>query len=179
MSGIANALAGHLAKGEREKNSFQLCREFQQRAEDGGSPKRAETHFTASAIVVGPLGSALHLHKRLRLWLQPGGHIENGEEPWEAAEREATEETGLDLSHPASGPVLAHVDVHPAGGHLHLDLRYILIGRGEPRPAAGESRAVRWFSWPNAMAVAGDPGLVAALAAGWQWWRHNEAALGH
>ena len=40
----------------------------------------------------------LHLHKRLDLWLQPGGHIEPGETPWDAARREAHEETGLDVT---------------------------------------------------------------------------------
>ena len=35
-------------------------------------------HVTASAIVVGPRGVVLHRHKRLGLWLQPGGHVEAG-----------------------------------------------------------------------------------------------------
>ena len=38
-----------------------------------------DTHITGSAIVVGKRGVVLHLHKRLNIWLQPGGHIEQGE----------------------------------------------------------------------------------------------------
>lgn len=48
-------------------------------------------HVTASAIVVGPRGTVLHRHKRMKRWLQPGGHIEPGEEPADAALREAEE----------------------------------------------------------------------------------------
>ena len=47
------------------------------------------THITASAIVVGRKGVVLHLHKRLQKWLQPGGHIDAEETPWDAARRVA------------------------------------------------------------------------------------------
>jgi hypothetical protein len=57
-------------------------------------------HVTASAIVIGPRGVVLHRHKRLGLWLQPGGHIDTGEAPWDAALREAREETGLPVGFP-------------------------------------------------------------------------------
>lgn len=123
-------------------------------------------HVTGSAIVTGPRGVVLHLHKRLGIWLQPGGHIEPGEMPWEGALREAEEETGLAVRHPAEGPRLVHVDVHPGPrGHTHLDLRYLLLADDrDPSPAPGESQEVRWFSWDDAIARA-DPGLVGALRA--------------
>lgn len=123
------------------------------------------THVTSSAIVVGPRGTILHKHKRLGLWLQPGGHIDAGEAPPDAAVREVLEETGLRVSHPAAGPTLVHVDVHPAGPHVHLDLRYLLeAGDQDPTPPPGESQDVAWFAWPDALAVA-DPALVGALRA--------------
>ncbi len=124
------------------------------------------THLTGSAVVVGPKGVLLHRHKRLGIWLQPGGHIEPGETPWEAAKREAEEETGLTLAWPQPGiPPLAHIDVHDGGrGHTHLDLRYVIspLGDDQPSPPEGESQDVRWFDWPEAIAVA-DAGLVAVL----------------
>ena len=123
-------------------------------------------HVTASAIVVGTRGVILHLHRRLHIWVQPGGHIDAGETPWDAAVRETVEETGLAVRHPAGGPVVAHVDVHPGGrGHTHLDLRYLLLGGPEdPAPPEGESQEVHWFSWDDAIARA-DPGLEGALRA--------------
>jgi 8-oxo-dGTP pyrophosphatase MutT (NUDIX family) len=115
------------------------------------------THVTASAIVAGPRGTLLHRHKRLGRWLQPGGHIDAGEQPWEAAVRETAEETGLLASHPGDRPRLVNVDVHAAPrGHTHLDLCYLLLADGEPTPAPGESMAVAWFTWDEALAIADD-----------------------
>lgn len=127
------------------------------------------THVTGSALVTGQRGVLLHFHKRLGMWLQPGGHLEGREAPWEAARREAHEETGLAAAWAGVDehgvPPLCHVDVHEGGrGHVHLDLRYHLVVTGSDRPAprAGESQEVRWFSWDEALAVA-DPGLAGLL----------------
>lgn len=121
-------------------------------------------HVTASGIVVSPRGTVLHRHKRLGLWLQPGGHIDHGEAPWDAAVREVTEETGIVASHPHGIPQLLHVDVHPGPkGHTHLDLRYLLhAGDVDCAPLSGESPDCRWFTWDDALALA-DPGLIGAL----------------
>lgn len=121
------------------------------------------THVTASAIVVGPRGTVLHRHKRLGLWLQPGGHIDAGETPAQAVLREVREETGLLVSHPPDGPALFHVDVHPASEHVHLDLRFVVSGDDrDPVPGADESPDARWFQWGEALDIA-DDALVGAL----------------
>ncbi len=128
-------------------------------------------HVTGSAFVVGRRGVVLLRHKRLGMWLQPGGHLDPGETPWDAARREAVEETGLDVDFadvsPAGVPVLAHVDVHPGGrGHTHLDLRFVLAGDDrDPNPPDDESQHIGWFGWDAAIERAGDPRLAAALAA--------------
>jgi len=124
------------------------------------------THVTASAIITGDDGVVLHLHKRLSVWLQPGGHVDAGEAPWQAALREAREETGLPVEAGAHADDLVHVDVHPGPrGHTHLDLRYAVTSPPvAPQPPAGESPDVRWFGWREAIAIA-EPGLEGLLRA--------------
>lgn len=124
------------------------------------------THVTASAIIVGRRGVVLHRHRRLHRWMQPGGHIDPGETPAEAALRESVEETGLVLSHPPTGAELLHVDVHPAArGHTHLDVRFLLWSQdADPAPGPAESQEVAWFTWPDAQDLA-DEALVGALTA--------------
>jgi 8-oxo-dGTP pyrophosphatase MutT (NUDIX family) len=122
------------------------------------------THVTASGIVVGRRGTVLHRHKRLGIWMQPGGHIDAGEGPEEAALREATEELGLAVAHPPAGALLIHLDVHEAAhAHTHLDLRYLLLGAdADPKPPPDESPDARWCSWEEATQMA-DPALIDAL----------------
>jgi 8-oxo-dGTP pyrophosphatase MutT (NUDIX family) len=130
-------------------------------AEDGGP-----IHVTSSAVVVGARGVILHKHKRLGIWIQPGGHIDEGERPEDAALREVLEETGLTTTHFDRIPTIVHIDVHAAPkGHTHLDLRYLLRGPdADPQPPEGESPDVAWFSFEDALAIA-DPGLAGMLAA--------------
>jgi 8-oxo-dGTP pyrophosphatase MutT (NUDIX family) len=126
------------------------------------------THLTGSAIVVDGQGRVvLHRHKRLGIWLQPGGHVDPGETAAEGAARETLEETGLAAFHPDGRPSLVHVDVHPGPrGHLHLDLRYLLLADGSAplHPDAGESPDVAWFT-PAEVRAIGDGSVVAAVRA--------------
>ncbi len=126
------------------------------------------THVTGSAIVVDGGGRVLlHRHKRLGRWLQPGGHVDPGETPWEAALRETREETGVAAEHPGRAPRLIHVDVHEGPrGHVHLDLRYLLLADAEVAlsPAPGESPDVAWWT-PSEAAAVTDASTRAAIAA--------------
>lgn len=133
------------------------------------SQESGTVHVTGSALVVGPRGVILLKHKRLGIWLQPGGHIDPGETPWAAALRESQEETGLDVSF--AGPLdeygipgLIHLDVHAGGrGHTHLDARYLIDGGdADPAPPEGESQEIDWFGWDVAIERA-DPGLEGIL----------------
>jgi len=157
-------LEGHEPSSEREAEALGRFLTELDRLTAPTDEDADPTHVTASGIVVGRRGTVLHLHKRLGIWMQPGGHIDAGEDPPTAAWREATEELGLAVEHPAPGPLLIHVDVHEAAlGHTHLDLRYLLLGSdADPDPPPGESPEARWCDWDEATAMA-DAALVDAL----------------
>lgn len=89
-------------------------------------------HLTASAFVLSPERDAvlLILHKKLQLWLQPGGHIEADDVSLlAAAHREVAEEVGLALPASVTGAVF-DLDIHtiPARkdepAHEHFDVRF-------------------------------------------------------
>lgn len=162
-------VASRTAVDDREAMSIERFLAAYDNLVDPFDQELDSVHVTGSGIVVGDRGVLLLKHKRLGIWLQPGGHIDPGETPWEAARREAEEETGLpaQLGGPfdeAGVPALVHVDVHDGGrGHTHLDLRYLIdVGAADPSPPEGESQEIAWFAWPVALAIA-DPGLRGAL----------------
>ena len=61
--------------------------------------ERMERHFTATALVIDEERhrALLLWHKRLQRWMPPGGHMDPNEIPEETAQREANEETGLNV----------------------------------------------------------------------------------
>ena len=158
MQAVIEAVRRHAPVDDREALSRTIMLAELDRLERPFDEGAELTHVTASAIVVGARGVVLHRHRRLHRWMQPGGHIEAGETPAQAAGRECVEETGLAVEHGPTGPVLAHLDVHPAArDHVHLDLRYLMWAPDlTPAPAAGESQEVAWFSWEAALAIADD-----------------------
>jgi len=164
---VIEAVRNHQGSGEREELSRSIILGELERLDRPFDENADLTHITASAIVVGRRGVILHRHRRLHRWLQPGGHVEVGESPPEAALRECQEETGLTATHPPAGPTLVHLDVHTsARGHVHLDFRYLLWAPDlPPAPGPAESQEVVWFSWEEALEVADDAlagGLVSA-----------------
>ena len=139
---------------------------------------RMERHFTVSGFVVDGDRTALHWHKRLGLWLPPGGHIERDEDPVEAVLREVLEETGIPCEVvPHQMPyVFTNVGQLPPplsiivadvadGPHQHIDLAYAV------RPIAGAARIDpeedHGFIWVNEAELrAGRSPQVEACASG-------------
>lgn len=114
-------------------------------------------HVTASAVVVSPNGVLLHLHKKVQRWMQPGGHIDPGEHPAQAALREVSEETGLTPEHWQGAPTLLGVDSHliEGSGHTHHDFCFLMTAAPvAPTPPEGESPDVQWFPFFEARDLA-------------------------
>jgi 8-oxo-dGTP pyrophosphatase MutT (NUDIX family) len=111
----------------------------------------APAHLTASAAVLSPDAghTCLVLHRKLQLWVQPGGHFEPGDPSVAAAAaREVQEETGL------AGevlPVPALLSRHPAPCapgvvDWHLDVQFVLVAERTPPRPSDETPEVAW--WP-------------------------------
>lgn len=161
-----SALLHHTPVSDREAASLDEVRAGLAELEAPFDMDAHLTHVTASAIVVDGGGRTLLLrHKRLGIWVQPGGHVDGDELLHHAAMREAFEETGIPLAHPGGRPRLIHVDAHDGGrGHRHLDVRFLLIGAGgvDFRPGADESQDLAWLT-PAEVAERADDSVTDAL----------------
>ena len=111
--------------------------------------------------------SARHLvllgdHVKSGLWLPSGGHVEDGEDPRHAVDREALEELGIRARfHDCLGAgrpfFLTATPTLGRGSHVDVSLWFVLAcDRDEQlRPDPREYRGVRWFpldghdGWPD------------------------------
>jgi 8-oxo-dGTP pyrophosphatase MutT (NUDIX family) len=173
---VAAAVLGELAayrpatEGERESHA--RIEELLRHAPDPFTRERTD-HITGSAVVARPDGSAFLMvyHRRLQRWLQPGGHVEPGDESVLATSvREAREETGVGALEIANEGRILDLDVHPIPAtskrpaHVHHDLRYLLTTRAAATAAEPlEIEKVGWFSMEEALASGADESLARAL----------------
>ncbi|MDX1511355.1 MAG: NUDIX domain-containing protein [Nitriliruptorales bacterium] len=161
---LLTALVDHTPVDGRETRSLERIRGLLAWLPDPFNEDADPAHVTASGIVIDKTGRLLlHRHRRLRIWLQPGGHVDPGESLEEAVDREVREETGLVTTLVQATPV--HVDLHEGPrGHLHLDIRWLLRADADAPLAPGptESPDVAWFALDAAAGLV-DAGLRGVL----------------
>jgi 8-oxo-dGTP pyrophosphatase MutT (NUDIX family) len=166
MNEVVDLLRAHVSGDEREESDRCTMLRLARELADPLSRDEASAHFTVSAFVIddGAERVCLVQHEKLGRLLQPGGHIEETDSSLEtAALREAREETALELELHPFAPRPFDLDIHEIPErpgepmHWHLDIRYLVIGRGEPCDGA---------AW-HALGEAGDAsvGRLAAKAA--------------
>ena len=125
-------------------------------------------HLTSSALVIDPARGRvlLTLHKKLGMWLQMGGHCEEGDPTLEAAAlREAAEESGIatGLTLLPGGPVRLDRHPIPAPCHWHLDVQYAALAPADAvAEISEESLDLRWFAYEDVEGVA-DTSVVELL----------------
>ncbi|SCK31816.1 NUDIX hydrolase [Streptomyces sp. WMMB 322] len=122
----------------------------------------SDGHLTASALVVDPAGGRvlLTLHRKLRMWLQMGGHCEPEDTTLAgAALREAQEESGIDgLTLFPGGPL--RLDRHLTPCAWHLDVQYAALApAGALERVSEESLDLRWYGYDE-VAAAADESVV-------------------
>lgn len=109
-------------------------------------------HVTGSAWIVDAAGQQVLLthHRKLNLWLQPGGHADGNPDVSAVALREANEETGL-AGLRLEEATAFDLDIHriPARPgvpeHDHYDVRFVVRATGGIEfVVSDESHAMAW-----------------------------------
>ena len=111
-------------------------------------------HVSGSSWVVNPnrTHALLLLHRKLNLWLQPGGHADGDPDMLRVVLKETSEETGVDLENiKLVNEAIFDVDVHTVHAnahdprHLHYDVRFLVeIDDQISLPGNDESHHVGW-----------------------------------
>ncbi len=116
----------------------------------------------ASSLIIRDGKILFVKHRKLGVWLYPGGHVEKDEFPSEAVTRETKEETGFEveivsdkaielvdgMAHNIAQPFVIMLENVPYNDepHIHFDMVYItrIVG-GSQRLNEAESEDIRWF----------------------------------
>lgn len=125
---------------------------------------KARKCIVASCLVIKDGRLLLIKHKKLGVWIPPGGHVERDEFPSEAAIRETKEETGIDVKIIGEDRVIYRSDgasteklpftivnedvPYRDGRHNHFDIVYLA------KPVDGslqlneeEATEIGWFNY--------------------------------
>ena len=132
----------------------------------------AEGHLTGSALVLDAASKRILVlfHRKVRRWLQPGGHADGDANLAAVALREATEETGIDQMVVDVVPI--DLDVHRFRSanepdHDHLDVRFLVLAPPGAVPVANhESEGLQWVTLDRLGEIGVDPGTVRMARAG-------------
>ena len=176
LDSVRELLAGYVAANPTEAGFVERMRDLC-RAERGWERSHFEPgHFTASAFVLSPDRRDLVLihHKKLGIWVQPGGHVEPTDgDLLGAARREVLEEVGLDELEPISasgGSPVFDVDIHsiPARkadpAHEHFDVRFAFVAKTRDLVHSDEVADLRWVPLSEVEQMGTDESVLRAVS---------------
>lgn len=150
----------YLPANPEESETCQYLLDFVSRYEDCFSRELQVGHVTGSAWILNTSGAEVLLthHRKLNIWVQPGGHADGDSDILAVAKKEAYEESGLNKLDLVSHG-LFDIDIHkiPARkqepAHLHYDCRFAfqVVGSDQYK-VSDESHDLKWVP----LALVGD-----------------------
>ena len=122
-------------------------------------------HFTGSCWLENYDGTKflLTLHRKIKMWLQVGGHADGDNDLARVALKEAHEESGLEhieLISPKIFDLSVHLVPEYKGIHAHYHYDVLFIAKAtdanEDIKISDESDDLKWFSEPTAEVINAD-----------------------
>lgn len=137
-----------------------------------GTPQVRHT-YSAGGVVLNPQGQLLVVNQHHSSWSLPKGHIEAGEEPAVAAQREIFEESGISYLHLVQSLGSYHrraLDRQGQENPLEMKTIYIYLFHTEQEdlnPQDADNPEARWVSIAEAKELLSHPKDRAFLAQAW------------
>jgi 8-oxo-dGTP pyrophosphatase MutT (NUDIX family) len=173
LDAVREQLSGYRAQDAAEAGYVTRMLELSRAAAACQRSHFAPGHFTASAFVLSPDRRDVILihHKKLGIWVQPGGHVETTDDDLiGAARREVGEEVGLGELDPFRNDAgLFDVDIHPIPArklepaHEHFDVRFAFVARTRDFSRTEEVADVRWVPLGDVATVTRDVSVLRAV----------------
>ncbi len=147
-------LHAHLPFDEHERSMTERLTAFVTAHDNFHSRALLVGHLTGSAWVLDRerQHALLTHHRKLKLWVQLGGHVDDDASMLDAAWREAREESGLHEVRFVTENIF-DIDIHaiPARrdepAHYHYDVRYLFeADRHAPLIVSSESKELAWVA---------------------------------
>ncbi len=150
-----DALGRYCLRTDSNLEAARAILRFIESSPDCFSRSHAPGHITGSCLLLNPSGdkTLLTLHRKLKRWLQPGGHADGECDALALALREAREESGIEEIVTLESEIF-DVDIHliparPQSGepeHLHYDIRYLMRAAHEDFVCSDESDELAWMT---------------------------------
>lgn len=151
---LIEAFRRYLVKYPSETKEVSNCMRFVEEYDDCFFRSCKLGHITTSTWIESKDGNSFLLtkHRKLKIWLQVGGHIEVGENLIEEGLREAREESGIQNFQVMSEEIFdfdRHVFPEYKGNpeHYHFDVRFYLksLEDNDNIKISDESDDLKWF----------------------------------
>lgn len=154
-----------------EQGSKILMLDFIENNKNCFQRENLEGHVTASSWIVNPDRTKVCLvhHKKLKRWMQAGGHCDGEFRTKLVAQKELEEETGLKTAELVSDKLFdidAHVipDHKNVPEHIHYDVRFLFEADDNENPVVSdESNDVKWFTLEEAEKLELDDSVLRML----------------
>ena len=170
---LRRQILDYIPVNEQEQTDRETFLAFLDGANDISTRENLVAHLTASAWVVSPdrKNVLMAYHKLYDSWAWLGGHADGNFDLASVAEKEAREESGIEMLRPVTGVPISlevlNVSGHEKKGkyvpcHLHLNLTYLFEAEQEQplRIKADENSGVSWIDMDALAEKCSEPWFV-------------------
>lgn len=158
-----------IQKKDKKRKDLDLFVDFLENGKDISNKDNYDGHLCGSSWIIDKKRNKTLLikHPKLNKWMQPGGHIESNETPYETAIREMEEEANIKESDiKNTKEILIDAGIHEfkhssKPEHVHYDLRYCFdVDSNKVKIKSENNVEIKWFDFKDVPSIDEDGTLT-------------------